>query len=269
MQPKNKAQNKYILANISQLKNLYESRSLTFESIKDISDNIFEIVCGKPTENRIDLISKKTTTIIRKEKLILNSFQEESAYLDKIEEAVVDLLSNTVSKQKINEKETLKDLKENIQKKNNELNKLKISNTSLNNELTKIKEQINNKDDLKDIIIKSSNDNKTLSLVKNEKFSLISKIKKEKKTSVEKNNMSNARGKSSEKNRIKRNTQLYKISKKVADLKIIGKSQNKNKSNTENKNNNNIKPIKNGSLSPENKNKELRKSPQNKRENSV
>ena len=130
---------KNILTTCSNIKLLFESNISTINSIKQHSDEIFQIVSGKPTPNRIDLISKRTTTILRKEKTLLNTNKDLSSNIDKLEKILLELLKNVANSQQLNDQDTYKEITESIQRKNNELTKLRNINENLNNEIIKLK----------------------------------------------------------------------------------------------------------------------------------
>ena len=134
---------KNILSSFSNIKQLFESNISTANSIKQNSDEIFQIVSGKPVPNRIDLISKKTTTMIRKEKTLLNTNKELSSNIDKIEKLILELLKNVSNSKQLNDQDTYKEITESIQRKNNELSKLRNINDNLNNEINKLKNMLN------------------------------------------------------------------------------------------------------------------------------
>jgi hypothetical protein len=126
---------KTILSSCSNIKSIFESNISTINSIKQFTEEIFQLTSGKPMPNRIDLISKKTTTMLRKEKTLLNSNRELSSNIDKIEKDILDLLKNIYNSQQINEQDIFKEITENIQRKNNELTKIKNINENLNLQL--------------------------------------------------------------------------------------------------------------------------------------
>ena len=134
---------KTILSSCSNIKSIFESNISTINSIKQFTEEIFQLTSGKPMPNRIDLISKKTTTMLRKEKTLLNSNRELSSNIDKIEKDILDLLKNIYNSQQINEQDIFKEITENIQRKNNELTKIKNINENLNNEIIKLKNMMN------------------------------------------------------------------------------------------------------------------------------
>ena len=132
-----------ILSGCSNIKSLFESNISTTNSIKQLSDEIFQIVSGLPLPNRIDLISKKTTTILRKEKTLLNTNKELSTNIDKIEKFIVELLKLLGNSQQLNDEDIYKELAENMQRKHNELTKLRNINENLSNEIAKLKNMLN------------------------------------------------------------------------------------------------------------------------------
>ena len=134
---------KNILSTCSNIKSIFESNISTINTIKQHSDEIFQIVSGKPTPNRIDLISKKTTTILRKEKSLLNTNKELSSNIDKLEKMLLELLKNTGNSQQLNDQDAYNEISENLQRKNNELTKLRNINENLNNEINKLKNMMN------------------------------------------------------------------------------------------------------------------------------
>ena len=200
----------------------------------------------------MDLISKKTTTIIRKEKTLLNTNKELSSNIDKIEKIILELLKNIANSQQLNDQDTYKEITENIERKNNELSKLRNINENLNNEIIKLKNMLNatnsfgkfSNEELIDVCQnekifiecikkekeiqkrKSSNidkkDNKTKSAEakaknqKNEKDKNKEKDNKEKKDNKDKDNKDNKDNKESniDKEREKENKQLKEQEKK-------------------------------------------------------
>ena len=130
---------KEILSTISNLKQLSESNLSNITSIKDISEEIFNITTSRPLPNRISLISKKSTNIIRKENSLINNNKELSQICDKIEIMILSLLKNkNAAEQNID----LDELKANYQRKNNELEKLRNFNENLNNEINSLKNRL-------------------------------------------------------------------------------------------------------------------------------
>ena len=130
---------KEILSTISNLKQLSESNLSNIISIKDISEEIFNITTSRPLPNRISLISKKSTIIIRKENSFINNNKELSQICDKIEIMILSLLKNkNAAEQNID----LDELKKNYQRKNNELEKLRNFNENLNNEINSLKNRL-------------------------------------------------------------------------------------------------------------------------------
>ena len=105
----------------SNIKQLSESNLLNINSIKDISEEIFDITVNKPIPNRISLISKKTSNIIRKENTLLNINKEISSNCIKIEE----ILLNLFRKKNDNDNNVnFNELTENFKRRNNEFEKL-------------------------------------------------------------------------------------------------------------------------------------------------
>ena len=134
---------KNILSTCSSIKTLFESNISIIISIKQYSDEIFQIVSGRPLPNRIELISKKATTIIRKEKTLLNTNKELSSTVDKIEKIFLELLKNISNSKKLSDEDTYKEITGSIQRKNNELAKLRNANEYLNKEIIKLKDMLN------------------------------------------------------------------------------------------------------------------------------
>ena len=130
---------KEILLAISNLKELSESNISNIASIKNISEEIFNITTSRPLPNRIYLISKKTTNIIRKENSLINNNKELSQICNKIEIMILNLLKNkNAAEQNID----FDELKANYQRKNNELEKLRNFNENLNNEINSLKNRL-------------------------------------------------------------------------------------------------------------------------------
>ena len=76
---------KELLSTISSLKQLSESNISDITTIKNISEEILDITSNKPLPNRISLISKKSTNIIRKGNALLDINKELSTNCNKIE----------------------------------------------------------------------------------------------------------------------------------------------------------------------------------------
>ena len=124
----------------SNIKQLSESNLLNINSIKDISEEIFDITVNKPIPNRISLISKKTSNIIRKENTLLNINKEISYNCNKIEE----ILLNLYRKKNDNDNNAnFNELTENFKRRNNEFEKLRKINENLNNEINSLKNRLN------------------------------------------------------------------------------------------------------------------------------
>ena len=124
----------------SNIKQLSESNLLNINSIKDISEEIFDITVNKPIPNRISLISKKTSNIIRKENTLLNINKEIYSNCNKIEE----ILLNLFRKKNDNDNNVnFNELTENFKRRNNEFEKLRKINENLNNEINSLKNRLN------------------------------------------------------------------------------------------------------------------------------
>ena len=124
----------------SNIKQLSESNLFNINSIKDISEEIFDITVNKPIPNRISLISKKTSNIIRKENTLLNINKEIYSNCNKIEE----ILLNLFRKKNDNDNNVnFNELIENFKRRNNEFEKLRKINENLNNEINSLKNRLN------------------------------------------------------------------------------------------------------------------------------
>ena len=226
---------KRILLACSNIKSLFESNISTSNSIKQLSDEIFQIVSGRPLPNRIDLISKKTTTIIRKEKTLINTNKELSSNIDKIEKIILELLKLLSNSQQLNDEDIYKELSEGMQRKNNELTKMRNMNDNLNNEIIKLKNMLNatgtygkfSNSELIDIYQNEKLFIEAISIPKKEKEVL----QKKKSTNTEKkeNKLKNAEQKKSQKN--EKDNKESKENKENKD----------NKDNKENKENKQLK----------------------------
>ena len=116
---------KEILLEIASLKQLSESNILDITTIKNISEEILDLTSNKPLPNRISLISKKSTNIIRKGKSLLDINKDLTSNCNKIEILLLDLIKTNKEKDiEIDYDE----LKQNYERKNNELEKLKKFN---------------------------------------------------------------------------------------------------------------------------------------------
>ena len=124
----------------SNIKQLIESYLLNINSIKDISEEIFDITVNKPIPNRISLISKKASNIIRKENTLLNINKELSSNCNKIEEILLNLFRK---KNGDDNNVNFNELIENFKRRNNEFEKLRKINENLNNETNSLKNRLN------------------------------------------------------------------------------------------------------------------------------
>ena len=124
----------------SNIKQLSESNLFNINSIKDISEEIFDITVNKPIPNRISLISKKTSNIIRKENTLLNINKEISYNCNKIEEILLNLFRK---KNGDDNNVNFNELIENFKRRNNEFEKLRKINENLNNETNSLKNRLN------------------------------------------------------------------------------------------------------------------------------
>ena len=124
----------------SNIKQLIESYLLNINSIKDISEEIFDITVNKPIPNRISLISKKASNIIRKENTLLNINKELSSNCNKIEEILLNLFRE---KNGDDNNVNFNELIENFKRRNNEFEKLRKINENLNNEINSLKNRLN------------------------------------------------------------------------------------------------------------------------------
>ena len=112
---------KELLSTITDLKHLCETNINEITTIKDISEEILDITINRPLPNRISLISKKSTNIIRKEKSLINTNKEFTNNCNKIEVMLLNLLKI----RNINEQNNDYDeFKNNYQRKNYELEKI-------------------------------------------------------------------------------------------------------------------------------------------------
>ena len=124
----------------SNIKQLSESNLFNINSIKDISEEIFDITVNKPIPNRISLISKKTSNIIRKENTLLNINKEIYSNCNKIEEILLNLFRK---KNGDDNNVNFNELIENFKRRNNEFEKLRKINENLNNEINSLKNRLN------------------------------------------------------------------------------------------------------------------------------
>ena len=131
---------KELLSTLSDLKHLSETNLNEITTIKDISEEILNITINRPLPNRISLISKKSTNIIRKEKSLINTNKEFSNYYDKIEIMLLNILKTGNATDKNN---AFDEFKNNYQRKNYELEKLRKFNENLNNEINNLKKRLN------------------------------------------------------------------------------------------------------------------------------
>ena len=131
---------KEFLSAMASLKQLSESNISDIIIIKNISEEILDLTSNKPLPNRISLISKKSTNIIRKGKNLIEINKDITTNCNKIEILLLDLF-------KINNEKEVKidynELKQNYQRKNNELEKLKKFNENLNTEINELKNRLN------------------------------------------------------------------------------------------------------------------------------
>ena len=116
---------KEFLSSISSIKELGGLNIIYTTSIKDISEEIFNITIERPSPNRIPLISKKATNIIRKENSLINNNKELSKICDRLELMILNILKNIST---IEQKDNYEELTLNYQRKNNELEKLRNIN---------------------------------------------------------------------------------------------------------------------------------------------
>ena len=131
---------KELLSLISSIKQLNESNNIYITSIKDISEEIFNITTERPLPYRISLISKKTTNILRKENSFINNSKELFKVFDKLEIMILNILK-TINTNEL--KDNYEELNLYYQRKNNELEKLRNINENLNKEINSLKNKLN------------------------------------------------------------------------------------------------------------------------------